>query len=244
MYSKPSLAERACVSGVPATRPVATDIATDIGCDPASAPVAISVPETLLDAIMNARSLPQLWRVIRGYYRAMGFAGCCYVLPSELVDGASRELCAGYPGHWLRQIDPAALLQTKTGSTALFRRDMLILPVFGANERNGWLVLGLMKETGVVFDHAALHMVAQLAHTRGMQLIGPARTPRAPCLSAREQEILQWIAHGKSKGVIAGIIGISAATVDTHVRRIFLKLGVYDRTSAAIKALRLGLVSA
>ncbi|MFD0980744.1 helix-turn-helix transcriptional regulator [Tropicimonas aquimaris] len=63
-----------------------------------------------------------------------------------------------------------------------------------------------------------------------------------PPLSPREQEILGWIASGKSNAVIAEILGISPHTVDTHNRRIFRKLGAGDRTTAAIKALDGGLL--
>lgn len=68
-----------------------------------------------------------------------------------------------------------------------------------------------------------------------------AENPCAP-LSRREQEILGWIAMGKSNPVIAEILDISPHTVDTHLRRAFQKLGTHDRTTAAIRAINLGLV--
>lgn len=61
-------------------------------------------------------------------------------------------------------------------------------------------------------------------------------------LTRRERDVLEWIAQGKSNPVIAEILGISIHTVDTHIRRIFRKLGVNDRTTAAIKGLGAGLV--
>ena len=63
-----------------------------------------------------------------------------------------------------------------------------------------------------------------------------------PSLSAREAEVLCWVARGKSNGAIAEILGISAHTVDAHLRRIYLKLGVVDRLSAALRALGFGLI--
>ena len=51
------------------------------------------------------------------------------------------------------------------------------------------------------------------------------------------------MARGKSNGVIAEILGISDHTVDTLVRRVFAKLGVGDRISAAIKGIGAGLVT-
>jgi len=62
-------------------------------------------------------------------------------------------------------------------------------------------------------------------------------------LTEREIEILSWIARGKSNSVIADILGISPHTVNTHVRRIFLKTGTNDRTSACLYGISNGLVT-
>jgi DNA-binding NarL/FixJ family response regulator len=55
-------------------------------------------------------------------------------------------------------------------------------------------------------------------------------------LTAREQEIVRLIAQGFSNKEIANILKISLDTVKTHVKNIFLKLDVTDRTKAAIWA--------
>jgi DNA-binding CsgD family transcriptional regulator len=52
-------------------------------------------------------------------------------------------------------------------------------------------------------------------------------------LSAREAEVLLWLAQGKRNAEIASICVISTATVSTHMRNIFPKLGVETRTAAA-----------
>ena len=51
-----------------------------------------------------------------------------------------------------------------------------------------------------------------------------------------------WVAKGKSNSVIADIIGISPNTVDTYLRRIFEKLEVSDRVTAALRGLAIGLI--
>ncbi|HEY9643675.1 MAG TPA: response regulator transcription factor [Coleofasciculaceae cyanobacterium] len=61
-------------------------------------------------------------------------------------------------------------------------------------------------------------------------------------LTSRELEILQLIVDGHSNVAIAKNLYISIGTVKTHVRNIFKKLCVNDRTQAAIRALRSGLV--
>lgn len=69
----------------------------------------------------------------------------------------------------------------------------------------------------------------------------PANDVHAP-LSERQQEIMLWVAKGKSNSVIASILGISQHTVDTHLRRVYERLGASDRTVAAIKAVQRGLI--
>ena len=61
-------------------------------------------------------------------------------------------------------------------------------------------------------------------------------------LSPRELEVLRHIAEGESNRQIAEGLTISVATVKTHVQEILLKLSVTDRTQAAVKALRQGLL--
>ncbi|WP_209017362.1 DNA-binding response regulator [Roseibium aggregatum] len=57
-------------------------------------------------------------------------------------------------------------------------------------------------------------------------------------LTEREAEVLTWIANGKSNKEIAAILDMSPRTVNKHLDRIFGKLGVENRTSAAIVSLR------
>ncbi|MBA4391204.1 MAG: hypothetical protein C0399_09720 [Syntrophus sp. (in: bacteria)] len=63
-------------------------------------------------------------------------------------------------------------------------------------------------------------------------------SPEGPevALTLREQEVLRLIAGGFSNKEIADILSISPDTVKTHVRNIFFKLNVTDRTQAAVWA--------
>lgn len=54
-------------------------------------------------------------------------------------------------------------------------------------------------------------------------------------LSAREAEILRWIALGKTNPEIGSILNISSFTVKNHVQRILKKLDVTNRTQAVGK---------
>lgn len=55
-------------------------------------------------------------------------------------------------------------------------------------------------------------------------------------LTAREQEVLALLALGKSNAEIAHELFLSVDTIKTHVRRVFTKLGVNNRTQAAMRA--------
>ena len=62
-------------------------------------------------------------------------------------------------------------------------------------------------------------------------------------LARRELEVLRLLASGKTNQEIAQILGLSALTVKTYVQRIIGKLGVSDRTQAAVRASELGLLA-
>ncbi len=61
-------------------------------------------------------------------------------------------------------------------------------------------------------------------------------------LTVRELEVLQLIVDGHNNGAIARKLHITVDTVKTHVHDVLRKLCVNDRTQAAIRALRSGLV--
>ncbi len=67
------------------------------------------------------------------------------------------------------------------------------------------------------------------------------KSPEVHGLSERELSVLKCLAQGKSNKEIAQALRIAEGTVKNHVTSIFEKLGVMDRTSAALKARDLGL---
>ena len=89
---------------------------------------------------------------------------------------------------------------------------------------------------------AAIRNAAQgkppLSPAVAARLIERVRTPPEEVLSAREIEVLELVAQGKSNPEIARELWISETTVKSHMIRIFEKLDVTDRTAAVTVALR------
>jgi LuxR family transcriptional regulator/LuxR family quorum-sensing system transcriptional regulator CciR len=119
----------------------------------------------------------------------------------------------------------------------------LAFSVFGPNGRNGLFAVELADPRGRLPPErlGALRWAGQAMHLRYCNLLLP-QLGKLPSLSEREAEVLAWVARGKSNASIGEILGISAHTVDAHLRRIYLKLGVVDRISAALRGLGFGLI--
>jgi DNA-binding NarL/FixJ family response regulator len=72
-------------------------------------------------------------------------------------------------------------------------------------------------------------------------MLTPESDKDAVALTEREREVLAQIATGRSNREIARALVVSEKTVKTHVSNILLKLGLQDRTQAALYAVRHGL---
>ena len=78
-------------------------------------------------------------------------------------------------------------------------------------------------------------------------MTGALATPRLAAdvevpLTQRESEVLRQLAHGLTNKQIAEALHISYETVKEHVQHVLRKIGVSDRTQAAVWAVRKGLV--
>jgi len=84
--------------------------------------------------------------------------------------------------------------------------------------------------------HAGRHVV-----TPEIQLALDERA-RQPTLSMREWQVLELVAEGMRNKEIAAALGISGDTVGMHVKNLYTKLDVHDRTAAVAKAIRRGII--
>ncbi len=89
-----------------------------------------------------------------------------------------------------------------------------------------------------------VHRGLQVLHPQvaGRLLRGDADLPSLADFTLRERDVLKLLAEGFANKEIARRLFISEKTVKTHVSHILQKLGVKDRTQAALMAVRRGLV--
>jgi DNA-binding NarL/FixJ family response regulator len=104
----------------------------------------------------------------------------------------------------------------------------------------------LLKSTGLDELVRALELVADGKPYLQGELAGAVVTvdheTDLPHLSPRELDVLRLMANGRENKQIARQLQISEATVKTHVKALYLRLGVRSRAQATATALRLGLI--
>jgi DNA-binding NarL/FixJ family response regulator len=125
---------------------------------------------------------------------------------------------------------------------------VLVLVLTSATEPSAAAAAVRAGAAGVVYkdiDPAALVRAIRSVHDGNVLLAPEAvgsliRGSRADTLTAREREVLAGIADGKSNREIARLLRVSEKTVKAHVSAVLAKLGVQDRTQAAVYAVRHG----
>jgi two-component system, NarL family, response regulator LiaR len=100
----------------------------------------------------------------------------------------------------------------------------------------------LVKAIRTVHGGEALLHPAVAARLMDEFAAGPPPRPDLEGLTSREREVLTLIARGLPNKLIARELSISEKTVKTHVSSILGKLGLTDRTQAALHAVRSGLL--
>jgi NarL family two-component system response regulator LiaR len=89
--------------------------------------------------------------------------------------------------------------------------------------------------------HAGEALLDPFVAARLVEALGGAQEP-LDRLTPREREVLKLIGRGLPNKLIARELELSEKTVKTHVGHVLAKLGVSDRTQAALVAVRAGLV--
>jgi two-component system, NarL family, response regulator LiaR len=113
--------------------------------------------------------------------------------------------------------------------------DQLLEALRVTREGNAWIDPAIAK---IVLSQAK----SPQSLLRADALTADGKPLEAYALTERELEVLQLIVDGHSNASIADKLFITVGTVKTHVRNILNKLCADDRTQAAVRALRSGLV--
>ncbi len=158
------------------------------------------------------------------------------------MDGleATRAIKKDCPGVTVLMVtafeDPDHLLEAIKAGAAGY-----VLKHTGRNELLG-AVRGVLGGESPLNQGLAMRLLRSLAgetENRGLRQ-GPVRLPES--LTPRELDVLALLAAGKTNRRIAEELHLSLSTVKGHLERIIAKLGVSDRTQAAVKAVELGLL--
>jgi len=90
----------------------------------------------------------------------------------------------------------------------------------------------------------AIHVMCTCAHARVRTILHSSGDPPKPDaesrLTAREREVLMWVARGKTDWEIGEILQISKETSFAHVRNCCRKLDALTRTQAVVRAIMAG----
>jgi DNA-binding CsgD family transcriptional regulator len=113
---------------------------------------------------------------------------------------------------------------------------------------DGVIVFGGPQPNTSATARAALTILGHCAYARLNELrdqsLDPAARAAPEALSAREKEVMSWVAKGKCDSEIAIILGMSERTARFHVANAKRKLDSATRVQAVTRALELGLIAA
>lgn len=101
---------------------------------------------------------------------------------------------------------------------------------------------GPLTSTELSANETAMRWLVQVAHVACAKLLVRQNADTLQALTAREREVLQWTADGKSAQDIADILKLSKSAVDFHITNAIRKLQTANKTAAVARAVLLGLL--
>src|SRR6185503_4147625 len=136
--------------------------------------------------------------------------------------------------------DQRAANQATERALALAESDRLVLPF--AMTGSAELLEALPRHQTA---HAALLVdILDVLHGSSPAAKEQSSSPPAEELSPSELKVLRYLPTNMSRPEIAGELSVSPNTVNAHIRSIYAKLGVHDRSSAVQRARELRLLAA
>lgn len=205
--------------------------------------VAIIEPRRLMGQLLHHLLSAQPDMLVAGVYKDV--AGLLSAMAESEVDVVLYTVLPGSPAVHAEFVRRVRALSPSTHIVAMVgdRQEHLLRVLTRAG------VTGHTSERAEAADvvraiRAAGEGTPSISQDLVLQLLDEYAAPKPPSieLTPRERSILQFICEGHNNREIAGRLGLSEKTVKNHVTNIFTKLGVRDRTQAAIYALQVGLV--
>jgi DNA-binding NarL/FixJ family response regulator len=167
----------------------------------------------------------------------------------ENPDYLFEAVKAGAAGYVLKDASGERLLgavrRTLEGESPLNQELAMRLLVRLASERNGGEGGSGVAESEAGEDppaQEATHAASGTASGAGDGAAGRGEAERIESLTPREVEVLRLLSQGQTNPQIAQNLMVSRGTVKIHVQHIISKLGVSDRTQAAVRAIEVGLL--
>jgi DNA-binding NarL/FixJ family response regulator len=146
------------------------------------------------------------------------------------VEATRRIVAEGLPSRVLVlttfDLDEYAFAALRAGASAFLLKNAEPAELLRA-------VRAVARGDAVVSPRVTRRLLDTLAHRLPA---GTPPDPRVASLTDREREVLRAVARGESNAEIAAGLVLSELTVKTHVARILGKLGLRDRTQAAVFA--------
>lgn len=185
--------------------------------------------------------------------------------PQEYIQGLQREdglLCSPIFAKWMRENQPVLFEpDSKTDASTIPLEWLDRFRIFGLVNLAAHGLYDINTHTASYFCFSNIPGSLNLRHAYILRLLVPhmhaalirvvpntkfkKRNPsqKHAKLTPREEEIVQWLATGKSNWEIAQVVGLSEATVKNHVHHILQRLQVSTRTQAVAKVIHSKLIS-
>ena len=103
----------------------------------------------------------------------------------------------------------------------------------------GWASVAFISGSPDPETSNYVQIIALAAHQRFLRF---TESDQYIALTRRELEVLLWASEGKTSEVIAGLLGVSTRTAESHLDNAIHKLKATNRTQAVVRAIRQGLI--
>ncbi|MDB5829629.1 MAG: solR [Variovorax sp.] len=185
--------------------------------------------------------------------------------PTLMLNNYDRRWARRYADAGYLAVDPTVLIGRRSNFPIIWSDDLFKnVPQFWSEARSfglnvGWAqscfdgdgAVGLLSfsrshealtHAELIAKEGQLRYLVNVGHIALSAALGRTVNKPSVPLTPREVEVLQWTADGKTSSEAADILCVSTDTINFHVKNAVAKLGVANKTAAAVRAAVLGLL--